>query len=231
MKITWLGHSGFRIEIGGQVLLVDPWLDGNPSFPADRRAEAIDGATAILLSHGHGDHASNTLAISKATGAPILCVHEIAEWWGASEKANTMGFGKGGTITLGDVRVTMVHAIHSSSLDFGKGQPTYAGGEAGFIIRGEGHSIYFSGDTDVMADMEIIADRYKPDIGILCAGGHYTMDMEGAAYAAKRFFDFKTLIPCHYGTFPLLEQSADTLIAALPDVNLLTPPVMEPVTL
>ncbi len=230
MKITWLGHSGFRIEIGGQILLIDPWLDGNPSFPADQTEAALAGVTAILLSHGHGDHASNTVALAQRTGAPVFCIHELAEILGA-EGVKTIGFGKGGTVTLGDLRVTMVHAVHSSSIDFRGGAPIYAGGEAGFILRAEGHSIYFSGDTDVMMDMELIADRYAPDIGILSAGGHYTMDMEGAAYAAKRFFDFKTVIPCHYGTFPVLEQSPQTLRDALPDVQVLTPAVMETLTL
>ena len=96
------------------------------------------------------------------------------------------------------------------------------------MISGEGHTIYFSGDTDVMADMKIFNDLHEPDIGILCAGGYYTMDMRRAAYAAKTFFDFKTLIPCHYGTFPVLAQSADELVAALPDVNVATPDVLEP---
>ena len=95
------------------------------------------------------------------------------------------------------------------------------------MIAGEGHVIYFSGDTDVMADMAVFNDLHAPDIGILCAGGHYTMDMARAAYAANKFFDFKTVIPCHYRTFPLLEQSADVLIAGLPGVDVIEPQVME----
>ena len=229
MKITWLGHASFRIEIEDVVLLVDPWLAGNPVFPEGRREEAIAGVTHILLSHGHGDHASNALQIARETGAPILCIHEIAEIWSEEQGVSCVGFGKGGTVAVGAVRVSMVNAVHSSSLDFTGGAPQYAGGEAGFIVRGEGHSLYFSGDTDVMMDMEIIADRYAPDIGLLCAGGHFTMDMEGAAYAAKRFFDFKTVIPCHYKTFPILEQSAEALVAALPGVDVKTPEVMESV--
>lgn len=229
MKITWLGHSGFRIDTGDTVLLIDPWISGNPSFPEDRRAEAIAGATHIAISHGHGDHASNALSIASETGAQILCIHELAVLWGDQDGLSVMGFGKGGTVPAGDASVTMVHAVHSASVDIDGMAP--GGGEAGFIIRAEGHVIYFSGDTDVMADMDVIADRYRPDIGILCCGGHYTMDMEGAAYAAKRFFDFKTLIPCHYGTFPILAQSAAPLAQALPDVNVICPAVLEPVTI
>jgi len=227
MKITWLGHSSFRIEIADQILLIDPWLAGNPMLPADRHAEAIAGATHILVTHGHGDHASSTLAIAKTADIPILCIHELASYWAATKGVQTRGFSKGGTVALGDVRVTMVNAVHSSSVDFEGGRPTYAGSEAGFMIAGEGHTIYVSGDTDIMADMDWMGDYHKPDIGILCCGGHYTMDMDGAAYAAKRYFDFKTVIPCHYKTFPLLAQSAQPLVDALPGVNVPTPDVME----
>ena len=230
MKITWLGHSSFRIEIGGKVLLVDPWLDANPAFPTERRSEALKGATHILITHGHGDHASSTVGIAKELNIPVLCIHELAETWGPAEEIEAMGFGKGGTLTLGDVKVTMVNAVHSSSLD-SQGLPLItAGSEAGFMIAGEGHVIYVSGDTDIMADMDWIGDYHKPDIGILCCGGHYTMDMDRAAYAAKRYFNFKTVIPCHYKTFPLLAQSAQPLVDALPDVDVRTPEVMEVMT-
>ncbi len=226
MKIIWLGHSGFRIEIGDQVLLVDPWLTGNPMFPEARRSEAVDGATHVLVSHGHGDHAGDALAISEATGAPLVGIYDLMHWWESAKGAKTIGFNKGGTVGLSDVAVTMVNAAHSSSLDSDSG-PVYAGHEAGFIIEGEGHSIYFSGDTDVMADMKIFHDLHAPDIGILCAGGYFTMDMKRAAYAARTFFDFKTVIPCHYRTFPLLEQSAEALVAGLPGVDVREPQVLE----
>ena len=229
MKITWLGHSGFRIDIGGQVLLVDPWFTGNPVFPEGQKDAAIEGATHILITHGHGDHAADAPALSRDLGVPIICVHELSEIWGAEGLA-CQGMGKGGTQRLGDVAVTMVNACHSSSIDY-KGGVQYAGGEAGFMIAGEGHTIYVTGDTDIMADMDWMGDYHKPDIGLLCAGGHYTMDMARAAYAAKRYFNFSTVIPSHYKTFPLLAQSAQPLVDALPDVNVLTPDVMETVTL
>ncbi len=226
MKIIWLGHSGFRIEIGDQVLLVDPWLNGNPMFPEGRSAEATDGATHVLVSHGHGDHAGDALAISEATGAPIAGIYDLMSWWERSKGARVIGFNKGGTIELGNVAVTMLNAAHSSSVDGPEG-PIYAGHESGFMIAGEGHTIYFSGDTDVMADMGIFHDLHKPDIGIMAAGGYFTMDMERVAYAAQKFFDFSTLIPCHYRTFPILEQSAEALAAALPGVDVIEPQVLE----
>jgi len=227
MKITWLGHSGFRIEIAGAVLLLDPWLDGNPAFPSDRRAEALAGASHILISHGHGDHAASTLAVARETGAPVLCIHELSERWGSEEGVETVGFGKGGTVTAGDAAVTMVTAAHSSSLDFaGLG---HAGSEAGFMIAAEGHTVYFTGDTDIMADMEWMGDYHKPDIWLPACGGHYTMDMDRAAYAARRWFDFRLVIPCHWGTFPILAQSCQPLIDGLPGVDVRVPEVLVPI--
>ena len=123
----------------------------------------------------------------------------------------------------------MVPASHSNSFDNDPGNLRMAGAECGYMIAGEGHVIYVTGDTGIMADMGWMGEYYAPDIGILCCGGHYTMDMAGAAWAAKRFFDFKTVIPCHYKTFGLLAQSADTLVAGLPGVQVLMPAVMEAV--
>ena len=99
------------------------------------------------------------------------------------------------------------------------------------MIDGEGKTIYVSGDTDVMADMEVFEALHHPAIGILCAGGFYTMDMRRAAYAAKRYFNFETVIPCHYRTFPALEQNAEVLRAELPGVDVIEPEVLEAIVL
>ncbi len=99
------------------------------------------------------------------------------------------------------------------------------------MIAGEGRTVYFSGDTDVTADMEIFQALHAPEIGILCAGGLYTMDMRRAAWAAKRYFDFRTVIPCHYRTFPALAQDAEELKAGLPGVDVIEPQVLEAVEL
>lgn len=226
MKITWMGHASFRIEIGDQVILLDPWVAGNPMFDPARRGEAIQGATHILVTHGHGDHADDAPAIARELGIPVVGIYDLMQWYTAGHGIETVGFNKGGTVRLGDVAVTMVNATHSSTIQ-GPDGPVYAGTESGYVIEGEGHAIYVTGDTDVMADMQIINDLHKPDIGILCAGGHFTMDMRRAAHAAKTFFDFKTVIPCHYRTFPILEQSAQALIDALPGVRVIEPQVME----
>ncbi|MFZ3581049.1 metal-dependent hydrolase [Loktanella sp. DJP18] len=227
MNIIWLGHASFRIEIEDAVLLIDPWLDGNPSFPSDRRDAALTGATHVVLTHGHGDHAANAGAILRDTGAVLVGIPELCALLGG-DGVETVEFNKGGTVDLNGARVTMVNAVHSSSIGTENG-PRYAGHEAGYMIAGEGHTIYLSGDTDIMADMEWMGDLHKPDIGILCAGGHYTMDMARAAYAAKRYFDFATVIPCHYKTFPALAQDAQVLIDGLPGVDVRTPEVMEAV--
>ncbi len=229
MKIIWLGHSGFRIEIEDAVLLIDPWLDGNPVFPSARRAEALAGVTHVLLTHGHGDHSGSAAGIARERDVALVGIYDLINWWQAKEGVKGIGFNKGGTVDLGGAKATMVNASHSSSVSGPEG-PVYAGSECGFMIAGEGHVIYVSGDTDIMADMAWMGELHAPDIGILCAGGHYTMDMKRAAWAAKKYFDFKMVIPCHYRTFPLLEQSAAAMVAALPGVKVIEPKVLGPIT-
>ena len=226
MNIIWLGHSSFRIEIENAVLLIDPWFTGNPMFPIDRRAEAIKGVTHILLTHGHGDHIGDSPAIARELDIAIHGIYDLMGFLAARDGVKIVGFNKGGTVDLNRAKVTLVNACHSSSAD-----GTALGSEAGYMIAGEGHTIYVSGDTDIMADMDWMGDYHKPDIGILAAGGHYTMDMQRAAYAAKRYFNFKTVIPCHYRTFPLLAQNADIPVAGLPGVRVIEPQVLQPITL
>lgn len=230
MRYTWLGHASVRLEIGGQVLLIDPWETGNPMFPADRRAEALAGATAILITHGHGDHTTDAVALSKELGVAVHGIYDLMSWWAETEGIDVVGFNKGGTVMIGDVAVTMVNATHSSSLGSPAG-PVYAGAEAGYMITGEGRTVYVSGDTDVMADMSVLQALHAPEIGILSAGGHFTMDMGRAAYAASSLFDLKTVIPYHYRTFPMLAQDAGQLKAALPGRRVLDPDVLETVEL
>ena len=226
MRLTWLGHSGFRMELGEAVLLIDPWLVGNPSFDEARRAEAIGGATHIVLTHGHSDHAEDAVAIARELGIPVVGIFDLMSHWGEVEGIDTLGFNKGGTVRLADVDVTMVNACHSSSTP-SEGGPLYAGSEAGYMIAHEGRTTYLSGDTDIMADMAWMGELHAPKVGILCCGGHFTMDIERAAWAARRWFDFETVVPCHYATFPMLAQSAEPLRAALPGVDVRIPAVME----
>ena len=230
MNIIWLGHGSFRIEIADQVLLIDPWITGNPMLPEGRGDEATQGATHILITHGHFDHTADVVAISKATGAPVSAIYELGKHLHGLGAVEGHAFGKGGTITLGNVSATLVPASHSSSIEV-DGRGVYMGAACGFILRGEGKTGYVSGDTDIMADMDWIGDYYKPGIGILSAGGYFTMDMKAAAYAAKRYFDFDTVIPCHYRTFPVLEQDAEALKAGLPGVDVIEPQVLRAIAL
>ncbi|MCU0829198.1 MAG: metal-dependent hydrolase [Tabrizicola sp.] len=229
MQITWFGHSGFRIEIEQAVLLVDPWLTGNPMFPAGHEDAAVQGATHILLTHAHGDHASDAVRLAKKLGIAVHCIHEVSEWLNG-QGVQTVGFGKGGTLHLNGAKVTMVNAVHSASIDFTGQGLLPAGSAAGFMIAGEGHTIYLSGDTDIMADMAWMAELHQPDIGILSCGGHYTMDMERAAWAARKWFNFRWVIPCHYRTFGLLAQDASVLKAGLPPgIEVIEPEVLDPI--
>jgi L-ascorbate metabolism protein UlaG (beta-lactamase superfamily) len=232
MNIIWLGHGSFRIEIEDQVVLVDPWLTGNPMLAEDQHAAALAGATQILVTHGHFDHIADVAKISTDTSAPVSGMYELAEYLHKQGAVEGAMFNMGGTIPLGDkVTASMVPASHSSSADAGDMRP-YLGTESGFILRGEGRCIYISGDTGLMADMAWIGDYYKPDIGILSAGGYYTMDMDMAAYAARTYFDFKVIIPCHYRTMPMLEQSAEALTnGVLPGTSVIEPEVLKAITL
>lgn len=232
MKITWFGHASFRIEVGDQVLLLDPWFEGNPVFEMSNREAAIRGATHILVTHGHGDHATDAPGISKETGAPVVGIYDWVTWVsGRDGLEGAIGMNKGGTVRLGDVEVTMVNATHSSSVAGEGGQPIYAGHESGFMIAHGGKTLYAAGDTDVMADMADFQELHQPDYGILPMGGHFTMDARRAAFAARKYFDFKAVIPCHYRTFPLLAQSADEFRRLMEPVRVEAPDFMGTVEL
>lgn len=230
MQIIWMGHGSFRIEVADQVLLIDPWTSGNPMMEGQDAEAAVAGATQILITHGHFDHTADVVEISQKTGAPVTAMYELAQHLTSLGAVEGHALNHGGSAEFGAVRVTMVPASHSSSMTVDD-RPLYTGTEAGFVITGGGHTLYHSGDTGIMADMDWIGDYFKPDIGILSAGGTFTMDMAQAAYAAKRYFDFKTVIPCHYRTFPFLEQSAQALIDGLPGVSVIEPQVMQAIRL
>ena len=144
MNIIWLGHGSFRIEIGDQVLLVDPWLNGNPMMEGQDKDAAIAGATHILVTHGHGDHTADVVEISGKTGAPVSGMVELAKHLHGLGAKEGHAFNKGGTITLGNVAVTLVPASHSSTMQVGD-TPRYMGMETGFILRGDGKTLYFLG--------------------------------------------------------------------------------------
>jgi L-ascorbate metabolism protein UlaG (beta-lactamase superfamily) len=229
MQLIWLGHGSWRLETGDQVILIDPWIS-SPVLPEDRRDEAIAGATQILVTHGHFDHTVDIVEVSQKTGAPVSGMYELANHLFSLGAVQGNAFNKGGVLQFGDAKITMVPASHSSAMTVGD-RAAYMGAETGFVIEAEGRTIYHSSDTTIMADMEWIAEYFQPDIGILSAGGYYTMNMQATAWAAKRYFDFKTVIPSHYRTFPALEQTADALRAGLPGVEVIEPQVLSPIAL
>ncbi len=227
MRLTWLGQGGFRIEAADAVLLIDPWLRGNPLFDESRFDEAVDGASHVLVTHAHFDHASDVPEIAGKTGAAVVAIVEYANWVAEAHGLDVVPFNMGGTVDCGGVSVTMVKAVHSSSATV-EGAPVYLGTEAGFVLSCEGKTLYVAGDTDVHADMEIVRDLHDPDFGILPIGGHFTMDARRAAYACRKFFDFKAVIPCHYKAFPILAQSADEFVSLVEGTKVIVPEVMEP---
>jgi L-ascorbate metabolism protein UlaG (beta-lactamase superfamily) len=201
IQITWLGHAAFEIRFdGGEVLLLDPWIEGNPAYPKNYNLQKAD---AIAVSHGHGDHLGDVVPLAKKFDSKVFAMVEIAGWCAGKGVKNTIGFNKGGTVDLGFAKLTMTHALHSSSIQDGD-KSIYGGEAAGFILTlKDGRRAYFAGDTAIFSEMGLYADVYHPELAFLPIGDHYTMGPEEAAYAA-RLLKVKQVIPMHYGTFPIL---------------------------
>ncbi len=207
ISITWLGHATFIITTpGGKRIVTDPWLEGNPKCPPDRKR--IDAADLILVSHGHSDHTGDVVAVGRSTGAPILAVHELSLWLQKKGLQNVQGMGVGGTLSVAGLEVSMTAAIHSSSV-VEEEEIVYLGNPAGFVVRMENQqAFYFAGDTALFGDMRLIGEMYAPDIAFLPIGDHYTMGPDAAARAA-RMLGVRQVVPMHYGTFPVLTGTPD----------------------
>jgi len=214
MQITWYGHSAFRLDFAGKAVLIDPFFTGNPAFVSDKAA-AIRNVAHIVLTHGHGDHVGDTLVIAKANGATVTTNYDLCMWLAAQglEKFNPMN--TGGTTDLGGFTVTMVRADHSSG-DIKDGMPIYLGNPCGVIIKAANEpTVYHMGDTDVFGDMALIAELHQPKIAMVPVGDRFTMGPKTAAFAVKRFFKLDAVIPCHYGSFPIIEKTADAFVAEM----------------
>ena len=209
LAITWYGHSTFVITTpGGKRIVTDPWLEQNPLCPPGMKR--ITAADLILLSHGHSDHTGDIVPVSRATSAPIVAIHELALWLERKGLHNVQGMGIGGTVSIAGLEITMVPAVHSSSV-VEHDTNVYLGQPAGFVVRMEdGKAFYFAGDTGIFGDMRLIAEMHKPDIAFLPIGDHYTMGPEAAAIAA-RMLGVRQVVPMHYGTFPVLTGTPDRL--------------------
>jgi L-ascorbate metabolism protein UlaG (beta-lactamase superfamily) len=214
MKLTWFGHSAFRVEFGNARVMIDPFLTGNPSFSGDPKAAAA-GATHVLLTHGHGDHVGDAVAICKVNGAQLVSTYEICVWLAGQGVESVNYANHGGTVDCGGFTTSFVVAFHSSSGEQ-DGKIVYLGNPAGLIVKAPDEpTLYHMGDTEIFSDMGLINEIHAPEIGIVPIGDRFTMGAKTAALACKRFFNFKRIIPCHYGTFPILDQTADKFKAEM----------------
>lgn len=217
VTVTFFGQSAFKLTSGTKTIYIDPWITGNPVCPI--KLEDIDAADLILVTHDHFDHMGDTIAISQATGATVVAVYETA----AKLLANSLpadhvlnfGFGRdiGGPIDIDGLQLIMTPAVHSSE----------TGVPVGYIVKfANGPTIYHAGDTAIFSDMELWGRLYPIDLALLPIGGAFTMD---ARQAAKSLNLLKpaTVIPMHYGTFPMLAPNADEFVALAqkkaPDVS------------
>jgi L-ascorbate metabolism protein UlaG (beta-lactamase superfamily) len=226
MKMTWLGHSGFRIETANKVLLIDPFITGNPRFQGSA-ANATENCTHVILTHGHDDHVGDTVEIAKRTGAMLIACFELCEYLQGKGVANINPGNPGGTIAQDGFDVTFTKAFHSSSTMV-DGVPIYLGNPCGIILRSENRTIYHMGDTEIFGDMAIIQEVFEPDVGLVPIGDRFTMGARQAAMACKRYFKFKTVIPIHYGTFPIIDPDPSKFLAEMSGQNVVVPEVGVP---
>ena len=222
VEITWLGHGTyqFRLETN-EVILVDPWIDGNPKYPEGHKIDRVD---VILVSHGHFDHIHDVLPLAAKFSPQIVAIFETAHWLESKGAKNTIGMNKGGTATVGPISVTMTTAVHSCGI-LDDGKIIYGGEASGYIVRlPDRRVVYCAGDTNVFSDMQLIERLYHPELAFLPIGDFYTMGPREAALAC-RMLNVKRVIPLHFGTFPPLigrpEQLAD-LIRDLPGTEVWT---------
>jgi L-ascorbate metabolism protein UlaG (beta-lactamase superfamily) len=232
VEVLWLGHATVRFtSVEGKVIIVDPFLKKNPKTPAKYRdLKALGKVDLILVTHAHRDHILDLKELADLTDATVVApygfiLNMVSLGVIAGEKS--IGMNKGGTVSpIGrGIKVHMVPAEHGSNVDFTmpglKLEPNApravdAGPAVGYVIEFEnGFSVYHSGDTAVFSDMALIREFYEPDLAMVCIGGHFTMDPEGAAYALKNFIKPKQVIPIHYGTFPVINRTPAELKLAM----------------
>jgi L-ascorbate metabolism protein UlaG (beta-lactamase superfamily) len=218
IKLTWLGHATFRVETpGGKIILIDPWVMGNPMCPEkEKNVKKVD---VLLCTHGHFDHIGDVVEIARKHNPHVVGIPELCGWLEKKGVKQISDMNKGGTQTVGGIKVTMVHADHSCGIQDGD-QIVYGGEACGYVVEFvNGVKIYHAGDTNVFGDMQIIRELYSPEIAMIPIGDHYTMGPREAAYACK-LLKPKTVIPMHFGTFPVLTGRPSALQKLVPEVEI-----------
>ncbi|MFL6464266.1 MAG: metal-dependent hydrolase [Bryobacteraceae bacterium] len=208
IQITWLGHATFELGFpSGEVLLFDPWIEGNPSFPKGYELKRVD---VIALTHAHFDHVNDVIPVAQKFSPKVVAIFETASYFEKKGVKNTIGINKGGTVDLGFAKLTMTHALHSCAIKDGDNL-LYGGEAAGYLLTlTDGRCAYFAGDTALFGDMALIGELYRPELAFLPIGDHFTMDPHQAAHAA-RLLKVKRVVPMHYGTFPVLTGTPEAL--------------------
>ena len=217
MKLTWYGHSAFRVEAAGATILIDPFLTQNPSWKGGWEWPA-NGVTHVLLTHGHSDHIGDAVEILKNSGAMLVANFEICMFLvGKGVSGDRINPGNhGGTVDCGGFTTTFVQALHSSSFPGEGGQNTYLGNPGGLVLHfPDDRTLYHMGDTDIFSDMALINELHEPKVGIVPIGDRFTMGGAVAALACRRFFNFETVIPAHFASFPMVDQSPDKFVAGM----------------
>jgi L-ascorbate metabolism protein UlaG (beta-lactamase superfamily) len=217
IQLTWLGHATFRIETPeGKRIYIDPWIGGNPMCPASEKS--VQRADVLVCTHGHFDHIADAVDVAKRHESVVVGIYELCTWLEKKGVKQIAPMNKGGTQTVADVKITMVHAVHSCGIQDGD-QIVYGGEACGYVLEfSNGVKLYHAGDTNVFSDMTIIHDLYAPKICMLPIGDHFTMSPREAAYACK-LLQPETVVPMHFGTFPLLKGKPSELQALVPGVK------------